>query len=171
MSSPRNSKLGTVCSIFECSMRSDTNLLSTVKMYRFPASPSRRLQWEAALQRKSWKVNPKSVLCNKHFITGGAETFFRGRIRFSKTPSELLRNMKRRAESLKVDDKLIMELFLQRLPSSVQTILAAVPDLTLKKAADIAERILEVSPSPIETFAVSNKKEQTSETELFRGKK
>ncbi|GFX32205.1 DUF1758 domain-containing protein [Trichonephila clavipes] len=69
MNTPRNSKLGTVCSVFQCSMRSDTNLLSTVKMYRFSASPSRRLQWEAALQRKNWKANPKSVFCNKHFIT------------------------------------------------------------------------------------------------------
>ncbi|GFV13692.1 uncharacterized protein TNCV_5009741 [Trichonephila clavipes] len=75
--------------------------------------------------------------------------------------------MKRRAESLNVDDKL-MELFLQRLPSSVQTILAAVSDLALNKAVDIADRILEVSPSPIETFGVSNKKEQTSESKLFR---
>ncbi|GFU17892.1 retrovirus-related Pol polyprotein from transposon gypsy [Trichonephila clavipes] len=77
----------------------------------------------------------------------------------SRKPSELLRNMKRRAATLNVDDKLMMELFLQRLPSSVQTILAAVSDLTLNKAADTAARILEVSPSPIETFAVSNKKE------------
>ncbi|GFU46529.1 uncharacterized protein TNCV_3010391 [Trichonephila clavipes] len=76
--------------------------------------------------------------------------------------------MKRRAESLNVDDKLMMELFLQRLPSSVQMILATGSDLTLNKAADIADRILEVSPSPIETFAVSNKKEQTSESKLFR---
>ncbi|PRD20765.1 UNVERIFIED_CONTAM: hypothetical protein NCL1_53686 [Trichonephila clavipes] len=43
MNSPRNRKLRTACSLFECSMRSDTNLLSTVKMYRFPASSSRRL--------------------------------------------------------------------------------------------------------------------------------
>ncbi|GFX70914.1 uncharacterized protein TNCV_1688971 [Trichonephila clavipes] len=71
--------------------------------------------------------------------------------------------MKRRTESLNV-----AELFLQRLPSSVQTVLAAISDLTLNKAADIAHRILEVSPSPIETFAVSNKKEQTSESNLFR---
>ncbi|GFV81190.1 uncharacterized protein TNCV_4772191 [Trichonephila clavipes] len=82
----------------------------------------------------------------------------------SRKPSELLRNMKRRAESLNVDDKLMIELFLQRLPSSVQMILAAVSDLTLNKAADL----LEVSPSPIETFAVTNKKEQTSESKLFR---
>ncbi|GFV08252.1 transposon Ty3-G Gag-Pol polyprotein [Trichonephila clavipes] len=77
----------------------------------------------------------------------------------SRKPSELLRYMKRRAESLNVDNKLMKELFLQHLPSSVQTILAAVSDLTLNKTADIADRILEVSPSPIETFAVSNKKE------------
>ncbi|GFR09107.1 uncharacterized protein TNCT_241921 [Trichonephila clavata] len=84
----------------------------------------------------------------------------------SRKPSELLRNMKRRAESLNVDDKLMTELFLQLLPSSVQTILAAVSDLTLDKAADIADRIFEVSPSPIETFSVS--KEQSLESKLFR---
>ncbi|GFS79761.1 uncharacterized protein TNCV_4895051 [Trichonephila clavipes] len=44
----------------------------------------------------------------------------------SQKPSELLRYMKQRAESLNVDNKLMMELFLQRLPFSVQTILAAV---------------------------------------------
>ncbi|GFQ78632.1 transposon Ty3-I Gag-Pol polyprotein [Trichonephila clavata] len=86
----------------------------------------------------------------------------------SRKPSELLRNMKRRAESLNVDDKLMTELFLQRLPSSVQTILAVVSDLTLDKAADIADRILEVSPSHIETFSVSNKNEQSLESKLFR---
>ncbi|GFT81656.1 uncharacterized protein TNCV_3674701 [Trichonephila clavipes] len=75
--------------------------------------------------------------------------------------------MKRRAQSLNVD-KLIVELFLQRLPSSVQTILAAVSDLTLNKAAGIADRILEVSPSPIETFAVPNKNVPTSESKVFR---
>ncbi|GFX02292.1 transposon Ty3-I Gag-Pol polyprotein [Trichonephila clavipes] len=100
-----------------------------------------------------------------------ARKFFSGEELGSRKPSELLRNMKRRAESLNVEDKLMMELFLQRqrLPSSIQTILAAVSDLTLNKATDIANRILtEVSPSPIETFAVSNKKEQTSESKLFR---
>ncbi|GFW91899.1 retrovirus-related Pol polyprotein from transposon opus [Trichonephila clavipes] len=76
----------------------------------------------------------------------------------SEKPSDFLRNMKRRTESLNSNDKLMMKLFLQRLLSSVQTILAAVPDLTLNKAADIVDRILEVSPSPIETFPVFNKK-------------
>ncbi|GFT82458.1 uncharacterized protein TNCV_3350351 [Trichonephila clavipes] len=76
--------------------------------------------------------------------------------------------MKRHAESLNVDDKLMMELFLQRLPFSVQTILAAASDLTSTKAADIADRIIKVSPSPTDNFAVSNKKEQTLEPKLFR---
>ncbi|GBM74470.1 Retrovirus-related Pol polyprotein from transposon gypsy [Araneus ventricosus] len=85
----------------------------------------------------------------------------------NRKPSELLRNMKRRAECLNVADNLMLELFLQRLPSSVQTILAAVSELTLDKAAEIADRIIEVSPSPIETFAVSKKNEQSLETKLF----
>ncbi|GFU25918.1 uncharacterized protein TNCV_5104311 [Trichonephila clavipes] len=70
-----------------------------------------------------------------------ARRLFSGEELGSGKPSELLRNMKRRAESLNVDDRLLMELFLQRLPSSVRTILAAVSDLTSNKAADIADRM------------------------------
>ncbi|GFT54655.1 uncharacterized protein TNCV_2490751 [Trichonephila clavipes] len=44
----------------------------------------------------------------------------------SRRPSELLRNMTRRAETFNVPEKLMLELFLQRLPSRVQSILAAV---------------------------------------------
>ncbi|GFX37102.1 retrovirus-related Pol polyprotein from transposon opus [Trichonephila clavipes] len=51
----------------------------------------------------------------------------------SRRPSELLRNMTRRAETFNVPEKLMLELFLQRLPSRVQSILAAVSDLTLAK--------------------------------------
>lgn len=86
----------------------------------------------------------------------------------SRKPSELLRHMKRRAESLSVPDGLMLELFLQRLPSSVQTILAAVSKLTVDKAAEIADRILEVTPSPVENFAVSRSENDTTETRLFR---
>ena len=69
---------------------------------------------------------------------------------------ELLRNMKHCAESLSVPNKLMLGLFLQRLPFMVQTILSAVFDLTLDKAAEISDKILEVMPSPIENFAVSH---------------
>ncbi|GFS73432.1 retrovirus-related Pol polyprotein from transposon opus [Trichonephila clavipes] len=111
------------------------------------------------------------IMCERIVSAGDSETSF-GEEQGSRKPSELLRNrkevLKRHAESLNVDDKLKMELFLQRLPSSVQTILTGVSDLTLNKAADIADRILEVSPSPIESFAVSNKNEQSLESKLFR---
>ncbi|KAG8186017.1 hypothetical protein JTE90_004439 [Oedothorax gibbosus] len=40
----------------------------------------------------------------------------------------------------------MLELFLQHLPSHVQTVLAAVTPLTLDKAAEIADRVMEVSP-------------------------
>ena len=86
----------------------------------------------------------------------------------NRKPSELLRNMKRRAETLNVPDNLMLELFLQRLPSSVQSILAAVSDLTLEKAAEISDRILEVTPSPMENFAVSQAITPTSEERIFR---
>ncbi|GBN00853.1 Gag-Pol polyprotein [Araneus ventricosus] len=71
--------------------------------------------------------------------------------------SELLRNMKRRAETLKIPETFMLELFLQRLPTSVQTILAAVTDLTLDKAAAISDRILEVTPVPMEIHATSRR--------------
>ena len=72
----------------------------------------------------------------------------------SRKPSELLRNIKRHAESLSIPDKLMLELFWQRLPSMIQTVLAAVPDLTIDKAAEISDKILEVTPSPVENFSV-----------------
>ncbi|KAF8795289.1 hypothetical protein HNY73_003157 [Argiope bruennichi] len=83
-------------------------------------------------------------------------------------PSELLRNMKRRAETLKVPEKFMLELFLQRLPTSVQTILAAVIDLTLDKAAKISDKILEVTPVPMEIHAVNKINSNSVEEKLLR---
>ncbi|GFR24498.1 transposon Tf2-6 polyprotein [Trichonephila clavata] len=39
----------------------------------------------------------------------------------------------------------MLELFLQQLPTSVQTILASITPITVEKAAEVADRILEVS--------------------------
>lgn len=64
-------------------------------------------------------------------------------------PTELLREMKRRAESHKLDDTLLLELFNQAMPVSVQAILASISPLTSEKAAEVADRILEVHPSNI----------------------
>ncbi|GFX61683.1 retrovirus-related Pol polyprotein from transposon gypsy [Trichonephila clavipes] len=86
----------------------------------------------------------------------------------SRRPSELLRNMTRCAETFNVPEKLMLELFLQRLPSRVQSILAAVSDLTLAKAAEISDRIFEVTPTPVETYAISGASATTTEDRLFR---
>lgn len=71
-------------------------------------------------------------------------------------PSELLRVMKRRAESHNVSDELMLELFLAHLPASVQSILAAISPLNLEKAAEVADRITEVTPAPVSTCSVSS---------------
>lgn len=71
-------------------------------------------------------------------------------------PSELLRIMQRRAEAHKVSDELMMELFQAQLPTQVQSILAAVSPLTLAKAAEIADRVMDVSPTPVSTCSVSS---------------
>lgn len=89
----------------------------------------------------------------------------------SRKPSELLRNMKRRAESIDVSNKLMLELFLQRLPTSVQSILAAVDGLTLDKAAEISDKILEVTPAPIssmDAFSVSHASRSQEHNELLK---
>ncbi|GBL76526.1 Transposon Ty3-G Gag-Pol polyprotein [Araneus ventricosus] len=85
----------------------------------------------------------------------------------TRKPSELLRNMKRRAETLKVPETFMLELFLQRLPTSVQTILAAVTDQTLDKAAEISDRILEVTPVPMEIHAVNKSNSNSMEEKLL----
>ncbi|GBM85584.1 hypothetical protein AVEN_207743-1 [Araneus ventricosus] len=64
-------------------------------------------------------------------------------------PSELLRVMKRRAENHNIDDSLLMELFNQAMPVPVQTILASISPITSDKAAEVADRILAISPNSI----------------------
>ncbi|GFU37631.1 hypothetical protein TNCV_553291 [Trichonephila clavipes] len=54
--------------------------------------------------------------------------------------------MRRRAESHSVPDDLMLELFQQHLPTRVQSILAAISPLTLEKAAEVADRVMEVTP-------------------------
>jgi hypothetical protein len=77
-------------------------------------------------------------------------------------PSELLRVMQRRAESHNIADTLLLELFLQQLPSNVQSILASISPLTPPKAAKIADKILDISPSQVS--AVSD---NSSELHVF----
>lgn len=60
-------------------------------------------------------------------------------------PSELLRVMQRRAENNNIEDSLLLELFLQQMPLNVQTVLASILPVPIGKAAEVADRILEVA--------------------------
>ncbi|GFV89881.1 transposon Tf2-6 polyprotein [Trichonephila clavipes] len=53
--------------------------------------------------------------------------------------------MNRRAVLHNVPKKLLLELFLQQLPTSVQTILASITPITVEKTAEVADRILKVN--------------------------
>ncbi|BHF74187.1 hypothetical protein SprV_0401727100 [Sparganum proliferum] len=60
-------------------------------------------------------------------------------------PSELLRRMRSLIGNMKIDDKFFKEMFLERLPTSVQTILASgSDDLEISKLAEMADRMMEV---------------------------
>nr|VZI36242.1 unnamed protein product [Spirometra erinaceieuropaei] len=60
-------------------------------------------------------------------------------------PSELLQRMRTLLADMQVDEKLVKEMFLERLPADVQTILASgSQDLTLSHLAEMADRMLEV---------------------------
>ncbi|GFT68385.1 transposon Tf2-6 polyprotein [Trichonephila clavipes] len=67
----------------------------------------------------------------------------------NRNPSELLRTMNRHEALLNVPKELTLELFLQQLPTSVQTILASITLITVEKAADVTDKILEVNTSKV----------------------
>ncbi|GFS85370.1 transposon Tf2-9 polyprotein [Trichonephila clavipes] len=78
-------------------------------------------------------------------------------------PSELLRTMNRLAASHNVPEELMLELFLQQLPTAVQTILASITPITVEKAAEVADRILEVSTptGSLSTNAIASSSEKS----------
>ncbi|BHF66505.1 hypothetical protein SprV_0200952300 [Sparganum proliferum] len=60
-------------------------------------------------------------------------------------PSDLLRRMRSLLGDMQVDDKFVKEMFLERLPADVQTILASgSQDLTVSQLAEMADRMIEV---------------------------
>ncbi|XP_059061864.1 uncharacterized protein LOC131854737 [Achroia grisella] len=62
-------------------------------------------------------------------------------------PSQFLRHLKSlTGDSLRDDEGILRQLWMRRLPTHLQTILAA-QDLPLEKVADLADRIMEVSPA------------------------
>nr|VZI07985.1 unnamed protein product [Spirometra erinaceieuropaei] len=69
-------------------------------------------------------------------------------------PSELLRRMRSLVGNMKIDDKFFKEMFLERLPTSVQTILASgSDDLEISKLAEMADRMMEVERLSSPTIA------------------
>lgn len=64
-------------------------------------------------------------------------------------PSQLLRRMQQLLGENKLDENLFKQLFVQRLPTNAQLVVAPSLDkLDLEGLANIADKILEVSPSP-----------------------
>ncbi|BHF85630.1 hypothetical protein SprV_1002879900 [Sparganum proliferum] len=69
-------------------------------------------------------------------------------------PSELLRRMRSLLGNMQIDDKFFKEMFLERLPTSVQTILASgSDDLDISKLAEMADRMMEVEHLSSPTIA------------------
>lgn len=68
-------------------------------------------------------------------------------------PTQFLRHLKSLAGKTFTDDKIIRELWLQRLPKNVQAILTAQGDLTLDKVAELADKILEVNPVSVHAIS------------------
>jgi hypothetical protein len=62
-------------------------------------------------------------------------------------PSQFLRHLRTLAGSSPLQEKLLRQLWVRRLPQQVQVILTTQLDLPLDKLADLADRILEVQPS------------------------
>lgn len=73
-----------------------------------------------------------------------------------KSPSQFLRHLRSLAGTTLNDDNILRQLWLRRLPSNVQAILAAQADLSLEKLSELADKIMEVSPGTSSVFAVSN---------------
>lgn len=72
-------------------------------------------------------------------------------------PSQFLRHLRSLAGSTQVQDSLLRTLWLQRLPNQVHAILQTQAELSLDKLAELADRIVEVSPiqTPVAIHAVA----------------
>lgn len=66
-----------------------------------------------------------------------------------RTPSQFLRHLRSLAGSITIQDKILLNLWLQRLPTQIQAILQAhIGTLNIDQLADLADRISEVASTP-----------------------
>ncbi|XP_023229853.1 uncharacterized protein LOC111630069 [Centruroides sculpturatus] len=77
-------------------------------------------------------------------------------------PSKLLRVLKRWAENFQIPDAVILELFIQHLLTSVESILAAITPLDIDKAVEVADHVVEVTPATIASVSQPEKPDTIS---------
>uniref|UniRef100_A0ABD2WDF2 DUF7041 domain-containing protein n=1 Tax=Trichogramma kaykai TaxID=54128 RepID=A0ABD2WDF2_9HYME len=70
-------------------------------------------------------------------------------------PSQFLRHLRSLAGITPVNDNLLRQLWLRRLPPNIQAILAGQADAQLEKITELADKVAEVCPTPIAVNAVS----------------
>lgn len=79
-------------------------------------------------------------------------------------PSQLLRQMRQLLGTRTFDESLLRQLFLQRLPTHAQSILAASrPTLALEDVAELADQILDVQPASHPIAAISTPQRSTQD--------
>ncbi|GFT62161.1 uncharacterized protein TNCV_1723031 [Trichonephila clavipes] len=84
--------------------------------------------------------------------------------------SELFRVMQRQSELHNFSDSLLLEIFLQQLPTNVQSIHASIQPLTAQKTSEVTNRILEVTSvqvSAVSKYSSANS-DDSSESKLLK---
>lgn len=78
-------------------------------------------------------------------------------------PSQFLRHLRSLAGTTTLQDNILRQLWLRRLPSHAQAILTAQSELPLEKVAELADKIVEVQPAPsqfVHAVATTNDKKE-----------
>lgn len=126
-------------------------------LVRYPPEKGKRYEWIKQEMIRRYSISDSQRIRQ---LVSGEELGDR-------KPSQFLRHLKSLAGNL-AEDALLRELFMQRLPKSVQQILAAHADLSLDRIAGIADSILEVTGPSVSAVHDSQPDLQTQLQELSR---